>query len=266
MIAPVDVGAAGHRTTLVAGGKVAVAERGFGAPLLVLHHEIGSPGWLPFYEALATSHHVIVPDLPGYGASSRPEWARHSRDLAILTLLLLDELGIGEIDLVGLGFGGWLAAEMAPMAQRRLRSLVLVNPYGLKPREDDILDQFVMGHEDFVRCGFADSAGFEAVFGMLPSLEQLEVWDLHREMTTRIAWKPYMFSQALPALLTSVRTPTLVVSAAKDAIAPADCARRYAEVLPRARLVRLEGAGHFAEMEQPEALASLIRQFLREGE
>lgn len=249
----------------VAGGEVLVAEAGDGPPLLILHHEIGSPGWLPFYDALARSFRVLVPDLPGYGSSTRPDWARHPRDLAVILQLLLDELDIAELDLVGLGFGGWVAAEMATMSQRRFRRLVLVNPYGLKPSEGEILDQFVVSHEEFVQSGFADAAAFERVFRALPSVDQLESWDIHREMTTRIAWKPYMFSLALAPLLASVRTPTLVVAGSKDQIAPPECARRYVDCMPEARLLTLDGAGHFADMEQPEELAAAIDSFMRDG-
>ena len=64
--------------------------------------------------------------MPGYGQSARPEWAREPRDLAILLLnQALDKLGLtGGLTLVGLGFGGFVAAEMATMDQRRLKTLV----------------------------------------------------------------------------------------------------------------------------------------------
>ena len=246
----------------VAGLELAWDEAGGGPPLLVLHHEIGSPGWTQFHEEMTANRRVLVPDLPGYGRSHQPEWARSPRDLAILLHLFLDKAGLNEVDVVGLGFGGWIAAEMATMNQVRLRSLVLVNPYGLKPREGEILDQFLIGHEDFVRRGFADPGRFEAVFGAEPPIEMLEAWDIHREMTTRIAWKPYMYNPALPALLPEVRVSASIVAGEGDAIAPPDCAAHYAALLPNARLEILPRAGHFAELERPAELAATIRTFL----
>ena len=54
----------------------------------------GEPGWIPFYERLAERASVYVPDMPGYGQSARPEWAREPRDLAILLLQALPRLGL----------------------------------------------------------------------------------------------------------------------------------------------------------------------------
>lgn len=250
------------RRVVVAGLQIACDEAGSGPALLVLHHEIGSPGWMQFYDELSVVRRVLVPDLPGYGRSGRPDWARSPRDLAVLMHLFLDKTGIGDVDVVGLGFGGWIAAEMATMNQGRFRSLVLVNPYGLKPREGEILDQFLISHEDFVRRGFSDARNFESVFTAEPPLDTLEAWDIHREMTTRIAWKPYMYSPALPALLPEVRVPTLVAAGVDDVIAPTECAREYASLLPKAELHMVACAGHLADLEQPAELAASIVTFL----
>jgi pimeloyl-ACP methyl ester carboxylesterase len=237
---------------------------GSGPALLIVHHEIGNPGWLALADRLSESRTVLLPDLPGYGASSRPEWARHPRDLAVMLELLLDGLDVDSLDLVGLGFGGWIAAEMATMAQRRLRALVLVNPYGLKPREGEILDQYVISHEQFVREGFASETSFEAVYGAEPTVDQLEQWDVHREMTTRIAWKPYMFNPSLGPLLRSVTVPALVLAGEEDRIVPPDCARAFHQVLPNCRLQTLPG-GHFLEMDNPADTVAAITTFIGKG-
>ena len=42
---------------------------------------------------------------------------------------------------------------------------------------------------------------FDEIYGAEPSTDQLEAWDISREMCFRIAWKPYMYSQTLPHLL-----------------------------------------------------------------
>jgi pimeloyl-ACP methyl ester carboxylesterase len=251
-------------TQPVAGGEIALMRGGAGPTLLIVHHEIGNPGWPAFADRLSDSRTVLLPDLPGYGASTRPEWARHPRDLAVMLELLLDRLGVDSLDLVGLGFGGWIAAEMATMAQRRLRSLVLVNPYGLQPRQGEILDQFVISHVQFVRDGFANEASFETVYGAEPTVDQLEQWDVHREMTTRIAWKPYMFNPSLEPLLRSVTVPALVLAGEEDRIVPPDCARRFHQALPNCRLQTLSG-GHFLEMDNSADTVAAISTFIGKG-
>src|SRR5439155_1093316 len=128
-----------QRMVKIAGLAVCVRESGSGPTTLVLHHSTG-PLWTDFYTALAGSFSIVAPDMPGYAMSERPDWARHPRDEAILVSQLIDELGLDRINLVGLGFGGWVAAELATMRGRQLTSLTLVGAAGLKPREGEIFD------------------------------------------------------------------------------------------------------------------------------
>lgn len=250
-----------ERSVEVAGLQLQVLEGGTGSPVLVLHHDIGSPGWLPFYDGLAQGSHVVVPSFPGYGASERPEWMRSVRDLAVVMQWLQAELSLEDVTLVGLGFGGWVAAEMATMAPRQFRRLVLVGAMGIQPERGEILDQAILSHEDYVRAGFHDRARCDVVFGAEPPNDQLEAWDVNREMTFRIAWKPYMYSQTLPYLLGGVRSPALVVWGSDDTIVPLECGERYRDLLPRARLEIVPDCGHFVEMEKPDELLALVTRF-----
>jgi pimeloyl-ACP methyl ester carboxylesterase len=240
-----------------------VARGGAGPALVVLPHDIGAPDRLAFHDALARDFTVLVPSHPGYDRSERPAWMRSVRDAAIVHHALLAQAGLRDVALVGLGFGGWIAAEMATMAPRALHRLVLVGAMGIKPERGEIADQALLSYIDYVRLGFADQAAFDGLFGAEPATAQLEQWDLNREMTFRIAWKPYMWNPALPHLLGEVATPALVVWGDGDRIVPRECGERYAKALPRARLEIVPRAGHFVALEQPEALARLVRDFVR---
>jgi pimeloyl-ACP methyl ester carboxylesterase len=237
---------------------------GAGDPMLVLSHDIGSLERLPFYDALARRFTVYVPSHPGYDGSERPAWMRSVRDIAVVYQLLLASIGVSNVSLVGLGFGGWIAAEMATMSPQTLRRLVLVGAMGVKPVHGEIFDQAIVSYIDYVRAGFADQSVFDRLFGADPPTERLEQWDLNREMTFRIAWKPYMYSPTLPHLLGGVRTPALIVWGRGDKVVPLECGEAYARALPRSRLAVVEGSGHFVDMEQPEALAKLIMEFAAE--
>ena len=99
---------------------------GRGRPVLVLHHDIGTLDRLPFYDSLAEQFDVLVPHLPGWGKSERPEWLRHPRDMAAMAAWLLADLGVTEVNLVGLGFGFVPYALLAvPRPQRRLAAATL---------------------------------------------------------------------------------------------------------------------------------------------
>ena len=248
----------------LAGTKLHLARAGSGRPVLVLHHDIGSPDRLAFYDELASHFDVLIPHHPGYGKSERPEWLRSVRDVAVMYRWLLSDLGVERVSLIGLGFGGWIAAEMAMMAPREFHRLVLVGAMGLKPPEGDILDQAILSYLDYARAGFHDQAAFARIYGDV-STDQLVDWDLCREMCFRIAWKPYMYNQTLPHLLGGVRTPALVVWGDDDKVVPKSAGERYAKLLPKARFEIVRSSGHCVEMEQPEELRKLVLGFIGEN-
>ncbi|HXJ82198.1 MAG TPA: alpha/beta hydrolase [Candidatus Methylomirabilis sp.] len=251
-------------TLSIAGVALRLGRAGTGPPVLVLHHDIGAPSRMSFHDALASHFTVLAPSHPGYDGSERPEWLRNPRDIAVVYQRLLAALNLGTVSVVGLGFGGWIAAEMATMAPQTIRRLVLVGAMGIKPERGEIADQALLSYLDYARRGFAARSAFDDLFGADPPTSQLEQWDLNREMTFRIAWKPYMYNPTLPHLLGGLSTPSLIVWGRDDRIVPLECGERYAKSLARARLEVVEGAGHFVDMEKPQELAHLVTGFLNE--
>ncbi len=245
--------------------KVQVLKGGKGQPLFVFHHDVGNPGWLPFYDLLAGRFTVYVPSHPGFGKSGRPEWMRSVRELAMVYTCMLKDLKIERLSVVGLGFGGWVAAEMAVMCHHLFDRMVLVGPMGLQPTQGEILDQLLISTLEYVRTGFAEQATCNQIYGREPDIDQLEQWEINREMTTRIAFKPYMFDQQLPFLLPGVDTPTLIVWGRDDMIVPLSCGERYRRTLKQAELRVLEKCGHFVEAEQPQELAHLVTGFMAQA-
>ena len=250
-----------EHTVDVSGAKIHLRRAGQGAPVLVLHHDIGTLDNVAFYDEMAKSHDVIVPHFPGWGKSPRLEWMRHPRDVAVLMQGLKSDLGLAQCALVGLGFGGWVAAEMASMAPREVSKLVLIGAFGIKPPEGDILDQAIVSYIDYPQAFFHDRKNFEKHYGNVTT-DQLEAWDIAREMSFRIAWKPYMYSQQLPHLLGGVKAPALIVWGEQNKVVPQSAAHAYEKALPNARLEIVKGCGHAVEMEKPAELAKLVTPFL----
>lgn len=249
-------------TVSVAGTEIHLRRGGKGSPLVVLHRDIGTPDGLTFYDNLAAHHDVIVPNHPGYGSSPRADWLGNVRDLAVLYRGMLGDLGLGSAALVGLGFGGWIAAEMACFAPHDTPKLVLAGAMGIKPPVGDICDQALIGYIEYVQEGCHDPATFGRIYGERPTSDQLVLWDLCREMSFRLAWKPYMFNHSLPQLLRGVRSQALIVWGDDDRIVPPSAAEVYAASLPNARRVTIENAGHLIELEQPDAFAQAILSFI----
>jgi pimeloyl-ACP methyl ester carboxylesterase len=247
------------RDVELCGVEVRTQVIGDGAPLVLLHHSTG-PTWGELHDRLAASFRLVAVDLPGYGASELPTWLRSTRDVAVLVAQLLGRVADEPVHLVGPGFGGWVAAETATMAQDRLRSLTLIGAAGIRPREGDIYDYMTEAPVDYLRRGFATSGAFEEVFGEGDAPELEALWATARESTARLTWKPWMRSSSLPHLLAGVRTPALVLAGARDAVVPVDCAAQYAERLARARMETIEGAGHLVDLERPAVVAALVTE------
>jgi pimeloyl-ACP methyl ester carboxylesterase len=248
----------------VAGLRIKSMRAGSGPPLLVLHHSTGNSGWTAFYERLAEEFEVMVPDLPGYGQSSLPEWAREPRDLAILALQYLRKQELRDVGVVGLGFGGFIAAEMATMDPGAIWSMVLVSAPGLKPEDGEVMDQMLLDHAEYVRAGFRDEATAVQHLGEEIDRNLVALWQFNRVMTARVSWKPYMFNPRLRHLLPEVHVPTLLIWGAADRVVPIAVGRQYERALPNARLEVVEGAGHLVEIEEPERVAALIREHAAE--
>jgi pimeloyl-ACP methyl ester carboxylesterase len=251
------------RSVALGAVQLAVHEAGEGLPLLVLHDELGPPGWQAWHAEVATRRRLIVPVIPGF-RGDRVTWLRNMRDVAVLLGQLLRELGLGPVDAIGLSFGGWLAAEMAVQNPGQFRRLTLVAPFGLKPSEGVIADMFLMTSAEYIRASFADPtavAEFPALFGDAGP-ELIESWEDARVECAQLGWQPYMHEPAMEMLLPAAgQLPVLVVWGDQDAIVPEAAVRAYAQGLPNARLEVLPGCGHRPELERSERFAALTRDF-----
>ena len=247
----------------VAGLKVNALQDGSGPNIVVFHHSTGSPGWIPFYDLLAENYTVTAVDMPGYGQSERPVWARHPRDIAMLLHSAVHKMGIdNDAHMVGMGFGGWVAAELAAMHLHGLDSLILVGAAGVQPEEGEIADVIFYEFEEYVKLGFSSDEAYAEVFGDEAAPELKELWDFSREMTARLTWKPWMFNRQLPHLISEVETPTLLLWGENDRVTPIGVAEVYDDSLPNSTLQVVDGAGHLVELENPQAAADAIHSFI----
>lgn len=253
-----------ERTVDVCGATVRLAVAGSGRPIVVLPREQGHPPASDFLDQLTGLGTVYYPWLPGFhgGEPERWEWLTNVRDLAAVIRQAIDALGLERPVLAGLGFGGWVAAEIATVAASSLGAIVLVSPMGIKPERGEIFDQFLVSTEHYAQSQFHDQGTFARVYGAETSIEQLEAWETDREMTSRLAWKPYMYNTALPRLLSGAAVPALVAWGEQDAIVPVECGELYQVSLPSATLTLIPNSGHAVELEQPDALFRAVSSFL----
>jgi len=245
-------------TSLVVNGTtLETVERGRGRPILFLHPSNGIDAGAPVLDRLAQGGRVIAPSHPGFGASGLPKGMTTIDDVSYFYLDLLEQLDLRDVLVVGVGLGGWIAAEIAVKSTERLSQLVLGNPVGLKfgDRETrDIVDIWSVTPDEFNALAYHDPNAGKRDYKSLPDAEALAA-ARNREATARFGWSPYMHNPKLKHRLHRIRIPTLILWGMADRVLSESYGRSYAAAIAGAKFEPIERAGHFPHVEQPEEFA-----------
>lgn len=253
----------------VAGFNFELSVHGEGSPVLFLHAGHGVDEKDPLVEQLARKHKVYVVSHPGFGRSDLPEDFSTVDDLAYAYLDLIEELDLRDLALVGVSFGGWIAAEIATKGTERVSKIVLIDAVGVKlsDRETrDFLDVYGTTVEQIPAIFFKDEEKGRKAFGDFDfrNMDDALVTRFvrNRESFLRFGWSPLLYNPKLAGRLHRVKQPVLMLWGADDKVAPIDYGRRFAEKLPNATFQEISDAGHYGYLEQPDAFAEQVDKFL----
>ncbi len=231
----------------------------------------------PFLDRLAALGPIIAPSHPGFGRSPRPDDFETMYDLVRLYLALLDDIAGSEVTMVGFSFGGWIAAEVAVCRPRRLARLVLVDPVGIKlggRTERDIAHFFNTAPDELERRAWHDpknrpagtyGLGWAAQLGEAVGDDQIVRLARNWDALCLYAWRPHMYNPQLRHWIHRIAVPSLVLWGASDRIVTPEYGRAYAGLIPGAQFRLIEAAGHHPELEQPQAFAAAVVEFLSEA-
>jgi pimeloyl-ACP methyl ester carboxylesterase len=240
-----------------------LVRRGAGPPILLLHGFQTVDPRARFLDLLGRRREIIAPSHPGFGRTARPDGFETVYDLVHFYLDLIDALPYEKLTLMGLSFGGWLAAELAVACCHRLDRLVLVDALGLKisDRETpDILDVFNTAPDEVRRRSWHDPAAAPDFNAM--SDEELVIHARNWNALCLYGWHPYMYNPQLNRWLARIAVPTLVLWGASDGVVTPSYGKAYSGLIPGARFALIEAAGHHPEIERPDAFAAEVTRFL----
>ncbi|MBM3220047.1 MAG: alpha/beta fold hydrolase [Candidatus Rokubacteria bacterium] len=245
--------------------RMRVLSEGSGPALLFFHGPWGL-AWDPFLAALARDFTVIAPEHPGTTPGA-PDDIYHVESLWDLVLCydeLLDALGREDAVFVGHSFGAMVAAEVAAAVPRRARRLALIDPLGFWRDSDPITNWMAMDLPEQRRRLFRDPDGEAArrLFGEGEddATARLRImWALGA--AGKFLWP--IPDKGLKKRIHRIKAPTLLVWGKDDQIVPPVYADEFARRLSGARLEVVSGAGHAPQMEQPDAVARLVREFAK---
>jgi pimeloyl-ACP methyl ester carboxylesterase len=252
-----------------------ILRRGRGQPILLIHgiHPV-SPAAL-FVDLLAKHGEVIAPSHPGFGASPRPPDFDTMYDLVHGYLDVLDAIDGDGVTVIGFGFGGWIAAELATLRPRKLKRLVLVDAVGIKVsgrEQRDIVHFFNTAPDELNRCAWHDPAsrprgiyglGWQATISDEMTDAEMITMALNWDSLCLYGWRPHMFNPQLAYWLRRIGVPTLVLWGGSDRIVTPDYGRAYSRLIPGSTFAVIEAAGHHPELERPRAFTDHVASFLR---
>lgn len=246
-----------------------------GAPTLAFINGLGTDHriWDGVLAALPASLSVLVYDLRGQGLSE-PETAGYdlpglASDLQQLLeqLALLQQLAPGPVVPVGFSLGGLIAQELAHRYPERLRALVLCATGG-RIASPEVWQQRRAQASQGGLAAIAEGAMERWFSREFREREPHQVRGYRRlllgsELSCYLAAVGVLSGADLRARAAQLALPTLLVAASADVATPPDGMRELASQIRGSRLEVLEGSGHLLGVEQPQALAACLVQFLK---
>ena len=238
---------------------------GSGEPLLYLHGIMGLSGWEPVLETLAESFDVIAPFHPGWGpAKDQLPEVSTPLDLIVHYDDLLETLGLDQLNVAGISVGAWIGAEFAAIMRRRVKRLVLINPLGIWDEANPGEDFFAQSPSSPSAVQFSDPGlRQQLVVGERDPVEAGLQEALDLRATAKFLWP--IPDSGVEERLPRIGAPTLIVTSEGDRVLPTALGARWASAITGSQTTTLPAAGHTAQLEQPAAVAELIRAWVADG-
>ena len=274
------------RTVRVGDRDIFFSETGTGQPVVLLHG--GGPGasgrsnYSRNIEALARRFRVIVPDMPGYGRSTkRIDHSDPFGDLAAAVGGLLDALEIDSAHLVGNSYGGAAALRLAMDRPEKVGRLILLGPGGIGTTRTLPTKglQALLSYYGGTGPSRGELAAFirEYLVHDASAVTEEMIDDRYRaSLDPEVIANPPLRRPSGPSAvrtlrrrdltrdprLTRVAHPTLVIWGAEDRVNRPSGARMLAERMPNCDRYLPANTGHWVQWERAELFNSLAATFL----
>jgi pimeloyl-ACP methyl ester carboxylesterase len=221
----------------------------------------GLPRWMPFLDLLARERTVIVPSLPGFPGGDRGHTVLDNHlDWVLAVHELLNKSGLEGADLAGGSVGGSFAAEIAAIWPQTVRRLALVAPWGLFDENEPAVDPWAQRAPEVAGLLCADPARWDELKAE-PQGHNSPEWPIEQTRASEAAARAFwpLGNTHLAKRLPLITAPTILIWGAEDRVLPCRYAERFARgIAGRSEIVTIAGAGHLAELDQPNEVAAAI--------
>lgn len=225
-------------------------------------------------------YHIVAPDLPGFGLSFKSQSFGHTLDdYAKVLASFVKAKKLKQIHLVGNSLGGAIAARLATLIPKMIRSTTLIDSAGiiLKDHQSFYHDYF-KGKNLFA---ISNREQFDYLLQRVFHRKMLVPWPikehLYHQFIANHEWyklilekltegitsldDPQINDKSLNHKIGEIRSPTLILWGRQDSFFPPQTAHYIKEKLPHAILEILEATGHSPQIERPGAFAKSFNRF-----
>ena len=251
------------------------------APTVVmLHGFTGSKeNWFPVARRLRERYRVVVPDLPGWGESNRIDGANYGflaqseRVARFLQAVSPDE----PVVLLGHSMGGGIAALTAARHPDRVARVALIDAAGVRFRDNRFGIDVLAGNNPFAVHDEASLQRYLDTVFFGDAAKPTIPWPADRVYIARRR-QDAAFEQAVLDRIgrsderflpgddaVRIRQPALLLWCRQDAVIDASALALYAQRIPQARRIMLEGCGHMSILEKPDAVTSAVVELIERG-
>lgn len=245
-------------------------------PTIVLLHGFAARKevWLKVAPMLTAHFHVIIPDLPGWGESSRVPNASYNIDNQAARFSdFVETLHLQHFLLVGHSMGGAIAGVYAAEHPDHVAELALIDSFGLKFKENDFAKEAMSGKDPFI---FDDRAGFlranALAFDHVPDLPGRIIDVFVKDNIANRAFIENTFNElreesqtmSLQNRLDKLTMPTLGMWCRDDKIidpSALDSLRSGLTHAPAISTSILNGCNHMPQMEKPQEFSQILTSF-----
>lgn len=242
-------------------------------PAVVLIHGFSDTkdSFVDASRALASTHRLILPDLPGFSEASSPlDFTYDLASMGEVVAGFFDALEVRGADVVGSSLGGAIAVQLALTRPELVRSMVLVSAAGLRmPRPSPLQLRLDAGDNPFILKSHDDYEAFMR-FAMekLPPIPA----PIRRHLADTFVRRAELNSKIMDDLLAgdwdftprleSVENETLLIWGDRDRFIDLSAGRVYHREMPRSKLVIFHGIGHIPQYECPGRTGRYIHGFI----
>ncbi|HEX3092970.1 MAG TPA: alpha/beta hydrolase [Candidatus Angelobacter sp.] len=239
--------------------RVVYSEGGKGEPLVLLHgFGASADSWNRFAKPLIKRYHVIAPDQPGWGASTRIESASYGYPAQVERLRqFLSALGHKRVHLVGHSMGGFIASAYAARYPDEVITLGLIAPHGMiEPEPSELARDVAKGDNWLVATSRPEfDRLLNNVFAKRPYAPKAVLNYLANHAIRNSAKSAKIFAEMqtndppLVDRLPNITAPALIVWGDQDRVLHVSCADLFRKGIKNSEVMIIPGSGHMPLVE-----------------